>query len=84
MNSTTTKLDQKPSEKLVAKGQKEATQTNTSKLIFLGIVAMALSCWLMMVNNMSGSLMVPASASASIIFLAALNYFLTDAKPEQK
>jgi len=84
MNSTTTKLDQKPSKKLVAEGGKETAQGLSAKSIFMGIVVLALCCWLMLVNFMAEYLIVPASASAAIIFFAALNYFITDAKPNQK
>ncbi|NVK84396.1 MAG: hypothetical protein HWE21_08745 [Cytophagia bacterium] len=84
MNSTTTKLDQKPPKKLVAESRKEASQNLSTKLIFMGIVILALCCWLMLVNFMTSTLIVPATASAAIIFLAALNYFITDAKPDQK
>lgn len=84
MNSTTTNLDQKPQKRLVAESKKEASQNISAKLIFMGIVILALCCWLMLVNFMTSTLIVPASASAAIIFFAAANYFITDAKPDQK
>lgn len=84
MNSTTTKIDQKPQKEMVAENKKEASQNLSAKLIFMGIVILALCCWLMLVNFMTSTLIVPASASAAIIFLAALNYFITGAKPNQK
>lgn len=80
MSSTTTKLNQEPLRKMSAQEAKANALGYTNKLMFMGIVILALGTWIVIVNYMSQSLITPSLASSGIIFLAAVSHLIGNQK----
>ena len=83
MNTTIKDLNQRSTEIRENQFQKSSSEQYPTKLIFMGIVFLALSCWLMLVDHLMPSIQSSAYAGAAVIFMASINYLNTDIKPNK-
>ena len=81
MNSSTSKLTQKAADQKASSRLNQSVQQYSARVLFLGIVIMALGCWLVPVSRLSSALIGPALSAAAVIFLVAINYVIS---PKQK
>ncbi|HEY9117619.1 MAG TPA: hypothetical protein VIN11_07320 [Roseivirga sp.] len=80
MRTSTSNLNQEPFREMLAQQAKTNAFVFTNKLIFVGIVILALGSWIAIVNYMSKSLITPSLASSGIIFLAAISHLIGNQK----